>query len=40
MLTFHDFPAEHRAHLRSTDPIGSMFAGAGRPAGPAPVVAA
>ncbi|MFJ7910699.1 hypothetical protein [Kitasatospora sp. NPDC096204] len=40
MLTFHDFPAEHRAHRRSTGLIESTFAGAGRPAGPAPAVAA
>ena len=25
-LTFHDFPAEHWVHLRSTNPIESVFA--------------
>ena len=26
LLTFYDFPAEHWKHLRTTDPIKSMFA--------------
>jgi putative transposase len=25
LLTFHDFPAEHWLHIRTTDPIGSTF---------------
>jgi len=27
LLTFHDFPAEHWDHLRTANPIGSVFAG-------------
>ncbi len=26
MLTFYDFPAEHHKHLRTTNPIESVFA--------------
>lgn len=26
LLAFYDFPAEHRVHLRTTDPIESTFA--------------
>jgi len=26
LLTFYDFPAQHRTHLRATNPIESTFA--------------
>ena len=26
LLTFYDFPAEHRKHIRTTNPIESVFA--------------
>ena len=36
LLAFYDFPTEHWQHLRTTDPIGSIFATAPRDRATAP----